>query len=82
VIYNEEQESIRFALSSFRRKALTQFMGEFVQILNDEGYSFEDLLNALANYMYTSDLVEYVPILEKLIDSLQNLKNNTGANHE
>ena len=82
---NEEYSAIRLTLQSFRRQALTQFMNEFVQILNDEGYTFEDLLNALANHMHASHnmtLVECVPILETLIDSLQNLKNNTGAKHE
>jgi hypothetical protein len=81
----EYEKKIRLTLQGFRRQALTQFMGEFVQILDDEGYTFEDLLNALANHMHTSDnlvLVECVPILETLIDTLQNLKNNTGVSHE
>lgn len=83
MIYDEEHSAIRLALSRFRRQALTQFLGEFVQILDDEGYTFEDLLNALANHMHASDdlvLVECVPMLEKLIEYSRTLKNNTGSN--
>lgn len=81
----EYEKEIRLTLQGFRRQALTQFMGEFVQILDDEGYTFEDLLNALANHMHTSgDLVlrECVPMLEKLIDYSQKLKTQGASNHE
>jgi hypothetical protein len=78
----EYEKEIRLTLQGFRRQALTQFMGQFVQILDSEGYTFEDLLNALANHMHTSGdlvLVECVPMLEKLIDYSRTLNQDVGS---
>lgn len=46
----EEQQSIRFALRDARWQALSDFMNDFIHLLIDEGFSFEDLLHALATY--------------------------------
>ena len=46
----EEEQSIRFALRDARWQALSDFMNDFIHLLIDEGFSFEDLLHALAHF--------------------------------
>jgi hypothetical protein len=46
----EEQQSIRYALRDCKWEALSIFMGDFMQLLTDEGFSLEDLLHVLATY--------------------------------
>lgn len=46
----QNSTEIRHTLRAFRREALTQFINEFMIILVQEGYSFEDLLEAITNW--------------------------------
>ena len=46
----ENAEAIRIALQDYRRESLTRFMSEFIPLLRQEGYSLEDLINALADW--------------------------------
>lgn len=47
MIYDSEQQSIRNALRDSRIEALTLFLGDFIKLLASEGFSIEDLLDAL-----------------------------------
>ena len=47
MIYDSEQQSIRNALRDTRIEALTLFLGDFIKLLVSEGFSLEDLLDAL-----------------------------------
>lgn len=51
MIYNEESQSIRNALRDSRIEALTIFLGDFVNLLHKEGFSVEDLLDAISKWM-------------------------------
>ena len=42
--------AIKHALQDCRREALTKFMDDFIAILKQEGFSYKDLLNALADW--------------------------------
>lgn len=50
----ENTEAIRQTLQDFRREALTKFMLELLKVLKQEGYTFEDLLEAIANIVHSS----------------------------
>lgn len=81
----EEKFNIIFAeiIQKYRVQVLRSFISEFLPVLEEHGFTFDDLLNALADYMHTSDdlaLGDCVPILERLIDYLRKLR--TGASHE
>ncbi|MFN6475312.1 hypothetical protein [Nostoc sp. DedQUE07] len=60
------EREIRFTLQDLRCQALTQFMGEFMQILATEGYTLEDLLDAVTS------LVSEKPELESVVKHLEN----------
>lgn len=57
----ESQKSIRHGLQDSRREGLTNFVNELMPILLSEGYSFEDLLHALANW--TSSKPQFTEVL-------------------
>lgn len=61
----ESLTGIRHALEDHRRKALTDFIKEFMPVLISEGYSFEDLVNALADWADEQKLNSVVGYLEK-----------------
>ncbi|MEH1920595.1 hypothetical protein [Nostoc sp.] len=46
----ESLAGIRHGLQDSRRDGLTEFFHEFMLVLLSEGYSFEDLLHAIANW--------------------------------
>ncbi|MEH2067862.1 MAG: hypothetical protein V7K47_06800 [Nostoc sp.] len=60
------EREIRCALQDLRCQALTQFMGELMQILTVEGYTLEDLLDAVTT------LVSEKPELESVVKHLEN----------
>lgn len=81
----EEKFNTIFAeiIQKYRVQVLRSFISEFLPVLEEHGFTFDDLLNAIADYMHASGdlaLGECVPTLEKMIDCLRKLK--TGANHE
>ncbi len=52
MIDSEQQLHIRTALRDSRREGLIKFVGEFISLLELEGFSFQDLLEALAAWMF------------------------------
>lgn len=52
MIDSEQQTHIRTALRDSRRDGLIKFVGEFITLLELEGFSFQDLLEALAAWMF------------------------------
>ncbi|PMB08211.1 hypothetical protein CEN49_10640 [Fischerella thermalis CCMEE 5273] len=67
----ESQRGIRHGLQDSRRDGLTLFMNEFMTVLLSEGYTFEDLLHALANWASEQpQLDEVVGYLEKATDEI------------
>ncbi len=52
MIYDEEQQAIRTVLRDSRIEALAIFMSDFVGLLHQEGFSFQDLLEGLAKWAY------------------------------
>jgi hypothetical protein len=67
----ESLAGIRHRLQDSRRQGLTLFLNEFMTVLVSEGYSFEDLLHALANWASDQPrLDEVVGHLEKATDEI------------
>jgi hypothetical protein len=67
----ESLAGIRHGLQDSRRQGLTLFLNEFMTVLVSEGYSFEDLLHALANWASDQPrLDEVVGHLEKATDEI------------
>ncbi|MHC5717364.1 MAG: hypothetical protein ACYTX0_35930, partial [Nostoc sp.] len=65
----ESIRGVHNGLKDHRRLGLTQFINEFMVVLLSEGYSFEDLLHALANWADNQPrLEEVVGYLEKATD--------------
>ncbi len=62
---NESITAIRHALQDYRREALAKFMGEFITTLKQEGFSYKDLLDAIANWSNEQ------PGLEKVVNHLE-----------
>ncbi|MEH1908781.1 MAG: hypothetical protein V7L05_28145 [Nostoc sp.] len=68
----ESIRGIRHGLEDCRRSGLTQFFNEFMPVLFSQGYSFEDLFSALANWADNQPrLEEVVGHLEKAADEIQ-----------
>lgn len=67
----ESIRGIRHGLQDSRRQGLTLFLNEFMLVLMSEGYTFEDLLHALANWANEQPrLEEVVGHLEKATDEI------------
>jgi len=49
VIHSEQKTAIRATLQDFRQQGLKNFVEEFLVLLQQEGFSFQDLLAALAS---------------------------------
>ncbi|MEH1808416.1 hypothetical protein [Nostoc sp.] len=49
---SEQQAHIRTALRDSRREGLIKFFDEFITLLEQEGFSFQDLLEAIATWMF------------------------------
>ena len=58
--------NIRHKLEDTRRHGLTQFFAEFMQVLQSEGYTFEDLIESAASYAHNQKYSE--EIIKKLED--------------
>jgi len=56
MIDDEEKDSIRSALQNSRRQGLAIFVEEFMDLLAQEGFSFSDLLEALASWSFRREL--------------------------
>jgi hypothetical protein len=52
MIDSEQQTHIRTALRDSRREGLIKFFDEFITLLEQEGFSFQDLLEAIAVWMF------------------------------
>ena len=49
---SDQQTHIRTALRDSRREGLIKFFDEFIILLEQEGFSFQDLLEAIAIWMF------------------------------
>ncbi len=56
LIDQEEKEPIRNVLRNSRREGLAIFLEEFMELLVQEGFSFQDLLEALASWSFRRKL--------------------------
>lgn len=50
---SEQKASIVSALEDCRQQALIQFVDQFVALLEEQGYSLREFLQALASWMFT-----------------------------
>ncbi|MEH2458303.1 hypothetical protein [Nostoc sp.] len=67
----ESKRGVRNGLQDSHRDGLTEFFHEFMLILLSEGYTFEDLLHAIANWANEQPrLDEVVGHLEKAMDEI------------
>ncbi|WP_375495380.1 hypothetical protein [uncultured Nostoc sp.] len=83
MIDSEQKISIRTALRDSKREGLINFVEEFITLLDQEGYSFQDLLEAIVGYCYR--LPESMPdsVTDRLEDAasqLHLLTKNQGEN--
>ncbi|MFN6572427.1 hypothetical protein [Dendronalium sp. ChiSLP03b] len=78
VIDSEQQISIRTALRDSRREGLIKFVGEFIALLQEEGFSLQDLLEAIAGWMYRQQLppAEVISHLENAASQLSRASRN------
>jgi len=76
-IDSEQQSHIRTALRDSRREGLINFVEEFITLLHQEGYSFQDLLEALAGWGYRQQLPpdEVIRHLEDAALQMRHIKN-------
>ncbi|MBH8566761.1 hypothetical protein I8748_32195 [Nostoc sp. CENA67] len=66
---SEFEKTVTSALEECRAEALAKFIAKLMDILEKQGYSFSDLLDALSCWAYTkSDYREVVQFLEKAGD--------------
>ncbi len=82
MIDSEQQTSIRTALRDSRREGLINFMEDLIELLHQEGYSFQDLLEALAGWGYRqqSPTDEVIRHLEDAALELHQLTTNRSRN--
>ena len=65
MIHDDEKQVICDALRLSRREGLSVFVEEFISLLAQEGFSLEDLLQAIASWLYrTKGNVEVIKHLE------------------
>ncbi|MBW4603987.1 MAG: hypothetical protein KME29_31585 [Calothrix sp. FI2-JRJ7] len=71
------------AIKQHRVRTLRELMNEIFPVFQDNGFTFDDLLNALADYANDSDdlvLHECMPCIERTINHLRKLQ--ARSNHE
>lgn len=67
----ESNRGIRHSLQDSRRDGLTKFIEELMPILQSEGFTIEDLLHSLANWLSSKPHLEEVSgYLEKATESM------------
>jgi hypothetical protein len=70
-------------IKEHRVRTVQSLLNEVLPTFYEHGFVFDDLLDALANYMNDSEdliLRECVPSIEQVIDHLRKLQ--TGSNYE
>jgi hypothetical protein len=68
----ESLAGIRHGLQDCRRDGLTQFFNEFITVLIAEGYTFEDLLDAITNW--ACEKPELEDVVKHLEDAEQKMR--------
>ncbi|MEH2467834.1 hypothetical protein [Nostoc sp.] len=68
----ESITGIRHGLQDCRRDGLTQFLNEFMKVLIAEGYTFEDLLDAITNW--ASEKLEFEDVVKHLEEAEQKVR--------
>ncbi|MEH2384881.1 MAG: hypothetical protein V7K14_03615 [Nostoc sp.] len=78
MIDSEQQAHIRTALRDSRREGLIKFFDEFITLLEQEGFSFQDLLEAIAAWMFQQrqNPVEVIKHLEDAAMELSRISKN------
>ncbi|KYC42080.1 hypothetical protein WA1_18940 [Scytonema hofmannii PCC 7110] len=64
----EARAIMQNSLRDQRHKAVTLLVGEFMEVLSQSGYSLEDLLEGLANWVYQD------PKLDRVVYFLENAR--------
>ncbi|WP_375491131.1 hypothetical protein [uncultured Nostoc sp.] len=82
MIDSEQKISIRNALRDSRREGLINFVEDLIGLLDEEGFSFQDLLEALAGWGYRqqSPPDEVIRYLEDAASRLHELTTNRSKN--
>ncbi|YAG17023.1 CopG family transcriptional regulator [Nostoc sp. DSM 114161] len=82
MIDSEQKVSIRTALRDSKREGLINFMEDLIELLHQEGYSFQDLLEALAGWGYRqkSPPDEVIRHLEDAVSQLHEMTTNRSKN--
>lgn len=72
----EQKTSIRHALQNCRQESLVGFMGDFILLLNQEGFSLEDFMQALASWAHQQKNIpdSAVKCLENALTQLHSQK--------
>ncbi|MEH1808482.1 hypothetical protein [Nostoc sp.] len=82
MIYDSEQQSIRNALRDSRIEALTLFLGDFIKLLTSEGFSLEDLLDALVKNLEQKTVPDSaIKHLEEAATELSRFSKNRELNN-
>ncbi|PHJ69120.1 hypothetical protein VF14_02995 [Nostoc linckia z18] len=68
----ESITGIRHGLQDCRRDGLTQFFNEFMTVLIAEGYTFEDLLDAITSWVALNPELE--DVVKHLEDAEQKMR--------
>ncbi|MEH1780245.1 MAG: hypothetical protein V7L26_14205 [Nostoc sp.] len=83
MIDSEQQLHIRNALRDSRREGLINFVEDLIGLLAQEGFSFQDLLEALAGWGYRQQSPppdEVIRHLEDAVSELHHLSRNQNKN--
>lgn len=82
MIDSEQKISIRNALRDTKREGLINFVEDLIGLLDEEGFSFQDLLEALAGWGYRQQppTDEVIRHLEDAVSELYHLTTNQGKN--
>ncbi|MEH1777092.1 hypothetical protein [Nostoc sp.] len=71
MIDSEQKISILTALRDSRREGLINFIEDLIELLHQEGYSFQDLLEALAGWGYRQQSLAHDTIADDVIRHLE-----------
>lgn len=75
----EEQKAIRWVLRISRGEALVPFMKDFLNLLNQEGFLLEDLLDALSKWAFTQRSIP-ATVAKHLEDAVAELRSSEAKN--
>ncbi|MEH1828278.1 MAG: hypothetical protein V7L22_23575 [Nostoc sp.] len=82
MINDPEQQSIRASLRDSRKEWLINYLKEFITLLEEEGYSLQEFLEALADCLYRQQSLpdDVIRHLEDAALELHRLTTNQSKN--